>query len=224
MKLLYVDESGDPGIDESPTKYFILSAIIVDDFKWYSLLNDHISFREYLRDSKGLKLDEEIHASEFINTPGELVRIKKHNRLDILKKSVDWVANHNIKVITVVVDKPRKGSEIFKYTWEILLLRFQNILEREQDIGMIITDNTDGNKLKEIMRDLALKNIIEDPIMRHSYNSYFIQMSDVIVYFARQLYEPNRYVRKKGGQNFYKRLSPVIDVTNGSNNYGIIEK
>ncbi|AZO96394.1 DUF3800 domain-containing protein [Halocella sp. SP3-1] len=206
MKLLYVDESGDPGKYNSPTRYFILSAILVDDFNWHQLLSEHIHFREYLRDSKGLKLAEEIHASEFINSPGELVRIKKNNRLDILKKTIDWVANHNLDIITIAVDKQGNEKDIFKYAWKTLLIRFENVLANEGNNGMIITDNTDGNKLREIMRELSLKYIIEDPVLKHSYNSYFIQIVDVIVYFARQLYEPNNYVRKKGGHNFYKRL------------------
>lgn len=101
---------------------------------------------------------------------------------------------------------------------------FEIILEDEVDTGMIITDNTDGTKLKDIMLDLPVKNIIEGPVLKHFYNSYFIQVVDVIAYFANQLYEINNYVRKKEAHNFYKRLLPVIYMTDISNEYGIIKK
>ncbi len=75
MYLMYVDESGDSGnIDKnSPTNYFILSAIVVHELRWKQTLESLVELRKYLRDSKGLKLRDEIHSSEFINKPGELV-------------------------------------------------------------------------------------------------------------------------------------------------------
>ena len=55
------------------TRYFILSSIIIDEFKWRLLLNDYLQFRKYLRVSKGLKLEEEIHQNkkERLNTVPE---------------------------------------------------------------------------------------------------------------------------------------------------------
>lgn len=226
IKLLYVDESGDPGLYNSPTKYFVLSAIIIDEFNWRSLVSHHLEFRKFLRDSKGLKIEEEIHASDFINSPGDLVRIKRHDRLDILKKTIDWIVNQerSMGVITLVVDKQGKNVDIFKYAWAELLSIFEYILKDENNTGMIITDNTDGTKLQDVMINLPVKNIIEDPILKHSYNSYFIQIVDVIAYFAHQVYETNNYVRRKGAHNFYKRLLPVLCRIDISNECGIIEK
>lgn len=212
---MYVDESGDPGIYKSPTRYFILSSIIIDEFKWRLLLNDYLQFRKYLRVSKGLKLEEEIHASDFINSPGDLVRIKRNIRLDILKKTIDWVIKHksDLQLITITVDKQGENIDIFEHAWKTLLVNFQNTLKSEISTGIIITDNTNGEKLKKMMRKSSLKNIIEDPILKHSYNSLFIQIVDVIAYFCHQQYEPNNYVKKKGGHNFYKRLLSAMNFT-----------
>ena len=52
--------------------------------------------------------------------------------------------------------------------------------------------------------------MIEDPFMKDSAASYFHQMTDVVAYFARQLYAPNSYIRKRGMRNDYSRLLPVI--------------
>jgi len=48
---------------------------------------------------------------------------------------------------------------------------------------------------------------------------------DVIAYSARQMYEPNKYMKKKGGHNFYKRLMPVLNTAASTNNpLGIVEQ
>lgn len=252
MYLMYVDESGDSGdiAAGSPTKYFILSAIIFHESRWNSLLLDLINFRRNIKNTKGLKLREEIHSSDFINKPGKLKRIKRNDRLDILKKVIDWIASKNeINVITVVVDKSRHNGNIFEMAWERLIQRFENTIQHNNfpdsipghsQKGFIIPDNTDNKKLKALIRrmrrfnpvpnsnilfgsgqrNLAISYVIEDPFMKDSSDSFFHQAADVIAYFARQLFEPNTYVKKKSATHFYGRLMPVINqrVTSGHNN------
>jgi hypothetical protein len=71
MYLMYVDESGDIGLPpSSPTRYFILSAIVIHELRWRSTLKELVLFRQELKKSKGLKIREEIHCTHFINKPG----------------------------------------------------------------------------------------------------------------------------------------------------------
>ncbi len=50
------------------------------------------------------------------------------------------------------------------------------------------------------------------------------QMNDVVAYCARQMYEPNSYMKRKGGTTFYKRLQEVaLTKVSRKNNYGIVE-
>lgn len=248
MFLMYVDESGDLGSIQngSPTNFFVLSAMVIHENKWYPLLEDLLKFRRHLKTTKGLKMREEIHASAFISSPGALVRISKNDRLDILKKCIDWVASHpGISIISVVVDKKSRNENIFELAWERLIQRFENTIQKGNfpdskkdtvESGMIIPDNTDNKKLKDLVRkmrrhnpipnnsgyrngyrNLTLSRIIEDPFLKDSADSYFHQIVDVVAYFARQHFEPNAYVRKKGAATFYNRLLPVINphVTSG---------
>lgn len=53
---MYVDESSDTGIVNSPTRYFILSAIVLHETYWRETLDNLVAFRRFLRNSKGLKL------------------------------------------------------------------------------------------------------------------------------------------------------------------------
>jgi hypothetical protein len=238
MFLMYIDESGDTGSvsNKSPTNYFILSAIIIHEKNWRQTLEELTMFRLKLRDTRGLKLSNEIHSADFINTPGELVRIKKNDRLDIIKKCIDWINSSTmIKVFSVVVDKRNKKEDIFNLAWKEILHQFEEQIANKtipnfnsQDKGMILSDNTEGEKLRKLVRQMRhegytrnisvefeeiqsqkLEYIIEDPIFRDSKISLLHQMNDVIAYCVRQKYETNAYMKKKGGHNYWRRLENV---------------
>lgn len=253
MYLMYVDESGDVGLRNSPTRYFVLSAIVIHELRWRQTLESLVEFRKFLRDVKGLKLREEIHCTELINKPGDLIRIKRNDRLDIIKKCIDWLnIQSDLNVFSVVVDKQDRNDDIFELAWNTLIMRFENTMSNKNfrgpfntdDKGMILSDNTEGQKLRKLVRkmrhyntipnksglyesgyrNLKINSVIEDPIFRDSQYSFLHQMNDVLAYCVRQKYQPNAYMKKRGGSNFYKRLNNVIvgEVT-AKNSYGIVE-
>ena len=106
MFLVYVDESGDTGLVNSPSNYFCLSAIVVHESHWQTTLNSVIGFRKELRASYGFKLREEIHCSHFIHKPGDFQRIPKSLRLRLLRDVIDFQASLlNYQIVNVVVNK-----------------------------------------------------------------------------------------------------------------------
>jgi len=163
MYLMYVDESGDSGLINSPTRFFVLSAIIIHEVNWRSFLDDFIGFRRSLKQTKGIKINEEIHASHFINSPGSLVRIKRNDRLDILKQCLDWLSSKPIvSVITISVDKQRYSGDVFELAWSRLIQRFENTIQHgnfpgpknADERGLILPDNTEGKKLTILLRKM----------------------------------------------------------------------
>lgn len=239
MYLMYVDESGDSGIVNSPTRYFILSGLVFHELRWRTLLDDLISFRRHLRKTKGLRLRDEIHAAHFLNKNGAAIGIKRNDRVDILKQSIDWCANQNVcSIINVRVDKNLKTGHIFEMAWTCLIQRFENTIRHRNfpgpanadDRGLIIPDQTDNKKLQMLIRrmrrfnqipnvkslyvggsrSIPLDYVIEDPFFKDSAQSFFHQSVDVIAYTVRQLYEPNRYFKTKGGHRLFYRLDPVL--------------
>lgn len=253
MYLMYVDESGDVGLNNSPTRFFVLSAIVIHESKWKETLSNLVAFRKMLRDTKGLKLREEIHCTELINKPKELVRIKRNDRLDIIKKCIDWLDSQtDINVFSVIIDKQGRTDDIFEFAWNTLLMRFENTIKygnfsgpkNNDEKGMVLSDNTEGEKLRKLIRkmrhyntipnnkglytdgyrNIKLEYVIEDPVFRDSRFSLLHQMNDVVAYCVRQKYEPNAYMRKKGGHNFYKRLANVaVSVVSKNNELGLVE-
>jgi hypothetical protein len=249
---MYVDESGDCGIQNSPTRYFVLTAIVFHELRWRPVLQSMVGFRKMLRDTKGLKLRDEIHSTHFINKPGDLIRIKRNDRLDIMKKCIDWAnAQTDISTFSVVVDKQGRTDDIFEVAWNALLMRFENTIRHKNfvgpqnpdDRGIVLSDNTEGEKLRGLIRkmrhyntipnrqdmyqggykNVKLEYIIEDPIFRDSQYSFMHQLNDVIAYCVRQKYEPNNYMKKKGAVNFYNRLSNIVVKVVSKSNNGIVE-
>jgi len=238
MYLMYVDESGDVGLEGSPTRYFVLSGLVVHELHWHSVYEKLIEFRRNLKAKWGIRLRDEIHASPLLAHPGELARIPKHERLAILRHYADLLASMPyVNIITVAVDKTSKtaGTDIFELAWKALIQRFENTLgndnfpgpKGQKNMGMLFPDRSDEKKLNALMkkmriynpipyrgnggyRDAPIQFVIEDANFRDSGHSYFIQSIDVVAYLLYQHLTPSTYVRKKSANNFFARLDPVL--------------
>lgn len=253
MYFLYADESGDVGTNGSPGQHFCLSGLVVHELRWHDTLEALIDLRRYLRNTYGLKLREEVHAAEFIHKPGKLARIPKSLRLRILRDVIDFQANlTDINIVNVVVDKSQHavGTDIFDIAWSTLIQRFHNTLSHKNfpgpqnpdDRGILVVDRTDELKLRTLSRRMRRYNpipkaygagsypvpvttIVEDAVHRDSRHSFFVQTADVNAYFLNQYYQACGYVKRKGGQNYFLRLQPVLcTVASRSNQYGIVER
>lgn len=239
MYFLYVDESGDCGLEKSPTRYFILSGLVVHELYWHETLNAIIDLRRRLRAHYGLKLREEIHAAHFIMDKKRVYgHIRKDLRLRILREVIDFQAGQpQISIINVLVDKQGKAPtfDVFQNAWTYLFQRFHNTITQRnfpgsrnaRDHGLAVVDATDEKKLRAIVRrmrrynpvpsiggvgsrQILLDTVVEDPVHRNSLHSYFIQLCDVNSYLLKQQEDPNVFVRKKGGRHFFARLDPVL--------------
>lgn len=238
MYLLYVDESGDAGLNRSPSRYFVLSGFVVHELRWHETLESVINFRKHLRDTYGLKLREELHASRFVHKPGDLARIPKSMRLKILREVLDFEAGlPDVSVINVLVDKDGKAPpfDVFDVAWVTLIQRFHNTISHKNfpgpqnpdDKGLLVVDQTEEKKLRGISRRMRRYNpvpsmfgpdakpipittLVEDAVHRNSLHSYFIQLSDVNAYFLYQRFDACGYVKRKGARNYFNRLRPIL--------------
>lgn len=236
---MYVDESGDSGLVNSPTSHFALSGMVIHESRWRDFANAISAFRKTLRSVYALPVRTEIHASQFIKSaPVPLMR--RHIRLAILRNFIDEIAKMNfISITNVIVSKAGKppNYDVFTNAWQALFQRFENTLSygnfpggHRNDFGIVLTDATDGGKLQKMVRRMSVHNpvpnmawagpgyrnipilrIIEDPHPKDSKTSYFIQACDVSAYFLLQKYKPNVFIRRSGAQNYLDRLSPILN-------------
>lgn len=238
MYLMYVDESGDPGLGNSPTTHFALSGLVVHESRWRDLLDILVAFKKTMRGVHGLRVRQEIHASEFINS--RAFDAPRHVRLAILRNIIDEIAKIDFVSITnVVVSKAGKPAtyDVFQQAWLTLFQRFENTLKygnfpggHRADCGIVITDATNGTALLRLVRKMAAINyipnqsqfgggtrnipivrVIEDPHGKDSKETLALQAVDVVAYFLAQRFRPNRYIRKSGAAHYFDRLSPVLN-------------
>jgi hypothetical protein len=167
---MYVDESGDCGIVNSPSRYFVLTGLVIHELRWRTYLTQLVDFRRRMRAQHGLKLREEIHVSQMIGrAPGDLQRIRKHERLAIYRKLLDELAGYqDLNVINIVIDKQGKSLDYdaFANAWMALIQRFENTIQchnfpgavNPDERGMIFPDRTDDLKLTKIMRRMRYYN------------------------------------------------------------------
>jgi hypothetical protein len=249
--LLYVDESGDVGSRPGSSRYFALSGLVVHELRWHDTLQRVVDFRRGLRDKYGLKLRDEIHASHFIHSPGELSRIPKSLRLRILRDVIDMQATlPDVSIMNVIVDKQAKPADydVFMSAWRALVQRFENTNSHRNfpgprnadDFGVLIVDQTDEVKLRTLTRQLRvynpvpsidgigyrqlpIKTVVEDAVHRNSVHSYFVQLSDVNAYFLYQKHGAAGYIERKGARNYFDRLDPVLcKVASNTDAQGIV--
>ncbi len=239
MYLMYVDESGDPGIIGSRTDRYILTGLVIHELRWRDALDELIEFRRSIRQDYKWKVRDELHAQAMVN--GRLsanAGVERNERFMILRRSLDWLASRSdIGIITIIVEKIgfENAGQVFEIGWKYLIQRFENTLshrnlpgpQNPEDRGIVIPDNTNGEELRLILRkmrrfnpvpsqfqaaarNLPIRSVVEDPVLRDSRHSYFIQMADICAYFAQQYFKPNKVVKKQGARNYYQRVEPAV--------------
>ncbi|MBI3703606.1 MAG: DUF3800 domain-containing protein [Rhizobiales bacterium] len=236
---MYVDESGDTGLINSPTKFFVLSGIVVHESRWRDFINVLIAFRRTLKSVYGLPIRTEIHASHYINH--KPVDLPRHVRLAILRNTIDELAKLNyIKITNIVVSKAAKPAnyDVFNSAWGTLFQRFENTLiggnfpgAHTNDSGLVLTDAGAGKNLVRLVRKMAVYNyiphdprfgggarnvpitrVIEDLHGKDSAEALPIQMADVAAYFLHQRFAPSAYIRKQKAHHYFDRLEPVLNL------------
>ena len=240
MFLLYVDESGDGGMIGSPSKYFVLTGLVIHELRWNEYLDRIVDYRKRMRNSFGLLLREEIHSAHLINKPGSLARIKRNDRVTIIRSFANELAGMaDLSIINVIVEKTGKQPDydVIENAWKTLIQRFSNTMSHHNfpgptnpdETGLIVPDMSEVKKITHVLRrmrrynpipnrvglgrgfrNLSISNLVEDPYFKDSEHSYFIQAADLAAFLLYQKFSPSAYARKKSIHNYFKRLDPVL--------------
>lgn len=248
MHIMYVDESGDPGIHQYGSPFYILSGLIVPQDEWSKYLDRLKTFRKAIKENYGLILREEIHAAELIriNKIESYRKIHKNHRIDILRAFSNQipVIFDTAKIINVCLRKADYSSPngVQQIAWKRLIQRYDTFLKKNaKDKGIIISDDTDGQKIMKLMRKMRVynpvsshfgepynalvDNILEDLLQRNSKHSYFIQAVDVIAHILYRKEFPKGSLKKYGIENLFDKLEPILlKEASKSDQLGIVRK
>lgn len=256
MYLMYVDECGDTGMGNGASELFILSALVIHESRWTDVMTRLHEQRVVFEERYGLPVGVELHAGEMLGrTSKTYSAIGKRDRALMLRDTVKLEAEmaDSIRSINVVNDKRCKsfGYDVFGITWDVLINRFENTIEHGnfpypdgsngRESGLIIVDETDEKKLRQLVRKMRhgnyitsmydhdvkvrhdLKYVIEDPLHKRSDTSMLIQTCDVNSYFLKQTMLPNATVTRYKVKNLFYMLEPIL-VKQATRNdpYGVV--
>ena len=234
MYILYVDESGDPGkYTKHSSAHFMLSGLIVSFDDWGNYLRRLKEFRKMIKETYGLLLGSEIHASELIriNKIEAYRNIKRIDRINILKETALAIPQiySNSKIINICLKKsdyPEK-EEFQTLAWKRMIQRYDTYLKKIGKVkGIIISDDTNEPLIRKLLRkmrvynpvpsrysdyrDIPTDNIVEDVIMRDSGHSYFIQSVDTIVHLLYRREYPKGSLKKHRIEKLFDNFDPIL--------------
>lgn len=207
MILAYIDESGDGGFVGSPTDYFCLGCVLVDESQWLSSLDALIAFRRYLRDTYGLPMKAELKAQYLLRGHRSYGALTPQARMKIYAATMAYVASAgHFRVFAVVIRKPpilhRPPNVVLDRAWVYLLQRLQSWATSRDSLVQVMHDEGNSDSITRRLRAMrrhhwvpsffvpgtslraTAQRIIEDPTERESGSSYFIQLADLIAFAA----------------------------------------
>lgn len=247
MRIMYVDESGDPGCSKYASPHYILTGIIIEKSEWTKSLNNLKKLREGIKTQYGLKKSTEFHCNEIIRTSNpEYKKISKSNRIAMLRFYVESIpkALKNARIINICFDKSKYPNidNFQNIAWCRLLARYNSFLKKSaKDHGIIVCDESNEKSLRTLLRKSRMYNptpslfggvynpkidlILEDIIHRKSYLSYFVQTADVVSHLLYRKEFPKTALKKFNIDLLFNTLEPILlKEASKSDKLGVVRK
>lgn len=208
MYLAYFDESGDHGLINSPTKYFVLSCLLLEDSDWLNSLDQLVQLRRQLKITHGIPTRNELKAKHFKNGRGVFSGLgwSRTQRMALYRETLSYLSQTiSARIFAVAIEKQpaaQKGWEPRLAAWTFILQRINRFCN-PNDLAMIFPDEGHGYFIRRRIRHMRryhqvpkhwgpgtiafpIQRIIEDPNERVSQESYFIQICDLAAFAAHR--------------------------------------
>ena len=171
----------------------------------------------------GLRLDAEIHASEFLGGGLMHLGLGITERFQcihhVLKSALDLPGTSYVRVC---VDKTSCSGSPLDAAWQLLFAEIRKLGEKPVAHacpvrGLIVLCDHHAalpyRPTPEVMRALADGDqLLELPLGRDSRDSLPLQLADLLAYLTRQSVAPNRYFAKPGGRNLLRIADAIFRV------------
>lgn len=117
MELLFIDESGDTGLRDNSSEYYILAGISLEDISWKEYFWKILNLRRIISQKYGIVIDE-FKGSDFFAHRGCFFNS------GLLPSDLEWIYNQIIELIldpivkNFVIVKPKKGFDMVSHDGE----------------------------------------------------------------------------------------------------------
>ncbi len=209
MYIAYFDETGDDGYPNYSSPLFVLSAIYLHYLNWQPIFHQIQSFRRELKKSFNFPVRTELHTRPFLlnKNPYRNFGLTDQYRIKLIDLFCDLISGLDIKIINVVIVKPRIQNinyQVLDTAFKYSIQRIENDLQPDKNPGakfIIITDPGRVGKMRKTSRRIQRLNfipskfgsesyrreistLIEDPLPKDSRESYFIQLVDLVSFIV----------------------------------------
>jgi hypothetical protein len=222
------------------TRHYIVSGFIIPADEWRHYLTRFLDLRRYIKTKYGFPVRAELHGGELITarhaTPHRVIG-SRGKRIDLYEDVLTYTCKimPRARILNIHMDKQDPQYEytqtsdgIQTKVWERLIERYNMYLQKncDNDFGMILADETNEILIRRLVRKvrvhhvagshfggsypLLLTNLVEDPIMRKSDSSYFVQIADLITHALYQKLYPKGSLRKYNADKLFNRLAPLL--------------
>ena len=208
MHLIYLDESGDPGLRNSPTKHYILAGFSLPASEWHQVNERFMLFREWANQCHGLDHSREIHAAEFLGAANMHHGLPRSTRLLIVRKLLGMLTLSPELRFFGWVD-PKEQGDPLERTGHRCLCDLENWLKAGYFgpcSGLFLIHDQMTRQPTTWLRPESTA-IIERPMAIDSRSSNLLQAADLIAYLLKQSRTPNRYLKEQGAQYLIKKLN-----------------
>lgn len=233
MFLSYLDETGDDGFPRYSSPLFVLTAIYLRAQDWkkeFTLIRDYRRelFRQYQ-----FPTDWEFHTSKVLygKRPYTDLNLSTETRIELMNGFCDLMAQTSFRAINVVINKSIIRSEKYDVLENALtytIQRVENDLIRNHNSAnfVLVTDEGRHQRMTSIVRKIQafnyipstinpgtsyrreIKLLIEDPFVKESKASFFIQASDTIGFIVYQF-----MIMKLGLGSGHNRLQQIAGIS-----------
>jgi hypothetical protein len=210
MHFIYLDESGDPGLTNSPTKHYILAGFGVHHTDWHEIDRKLLDFRSWAQETYGLAPTHEIHAAEFLGAANIHCGLRREQRLLIIRRLIG---------ILSLCDELRFFGWIAHKDLGDPLQRVGGRSMTDMEAWLKSDQFRDSRRLFIIHDEMHQKPsswqhdhhafIIGRPVAISSRQSRQLQVADLIAYLLKQTLQPNRYLKEQGAHNMIRRLNDL---------------
>ena len=248
MILQYVDDSGDVGlVAKSPTRFYVLSTMIIYEDDWNETFRQIKQFRIELQKKYKIKMSDEMKANHLIRKQGFAYRLNLNEttRIIIYRSALKLLSTlSKIKLFSVCIRKKqieKKTFNVFDFAWRLLMTRLHytsnrlNKAKHRLDKSILISDETDEAKVRKMLRALRVINFIqgknypldtfiEDPFIRKSDHSHFVQLCDLVAFSVAAKNLSSKLTDPYNFPEMYKLLDPILEksVFASPNSEGIV--
>ncbi len=216
MYLAYLDESGDAGLERSPTRFFVLACVLVHESVWLESLDTLVRMRRRLRTDYLIPTRPEIKAIDIRKAAGVFRSLgwSRGRRMQLFRDFLQFQQRElRTSAFAVAVEKrlaAQRGWDSRFAAWTFALQRINRFCEDHAEWATIYPDEGHGPFIRKRIRhmrrhhvirghwaprriEFPLQRVVEDPNERASHDSYFIQLADWNAYAAHR----SKYVDPK---------------------------